>query len=219
MSNLTFSFGIYQEWHLATRLIHQIKKHHPEATAIAIGDGTHNPHFASVCQQLGAIYKSDRRLKLPQYGGLWSLRLFELFLDTTDADILIKLDPDAQLWRKFAFYPDSDWFGTISPVYRHPFARGGCVGFKRHAVERIVRSEILLNPIFTKPRYSYDRYGKHKHSHECQQIELISLQDWILADVSYYLGLSLENWSEVNIQFRGTPQNRDLRYAATHPHI
>lgn len=219
MSNLAFGFGIYQEWHLATRLVHQLKKHHPTASAIAIADGTDNSRFRSLCQKVDVTYIKDRRLKLPQYGGSWTLRLFEAFLTLSDADILIKLDPDTMLWRGFSFYPDSDWFGTISPAYRHPFARGGCVGFKRHAVERIVNSEILLNPVFTKPRYSYDRYGKHKHSHECHSTERLSLQDWILADVGYYLDLSLEPWSEVDIQFRDTPDNGDLRYAATHPHV
>jgi hypothetical protein len=110
MSKLAFGFGIYQEWHLATRLVHLLKKHYPDATVIAIADGTHNSDFDRLCQDLGIIYKCDRRLKLPQHGGLWMLRLFQAFLDLTDADIQIKLDPDTLLWRKFAFYPDSDWF-------------------------------------------------------------------------------------------------------------
>lgn len=214
---LCFVFGIYTEWHLARRLAAQIRTFYKGAPIIALADGTNDPDFAMSCDSLGINFLCGDRLKLPQFGGEWSQRLFLEFLKT-DSSTLIKLDPDTCLWRQFSYIPNADWFGSLGSSYKYPYPRGGCVGFRRAAVEKIVASELLLAEVYKCESFSYDRYGYWRWLHENHLGEAIALQDWILADVGQKLGLRVADWDEVNIQFRQIPDNPDLKWAATHPH-
>lgn len=213
---IAFVFGVYNEWSLASRLVNQIRTLYPQAPAIAICDGTFNADFAQLCDLKGISFIASDRIKLPQFGGAWSQRLFTEFLKT-DADILIKLDPDTYLWRCFTSFPDTDWFGTQANKYLYPYPRGGCVGFRRKCIERFIASNLLGHPKYKNHIFAYDRYGRWGWEHDLKQTEPISLQDWVLADVAHQLKLKLGDWSEVNIQFRQIVANHGLRWAATHP--
>lgn len=214
--SIAFYFAIYHEWDIGARLIRQIRFFYPTAPIIVIADGTFNSEFASLAKNYNVFFILGDRLKPLKNGGKWWERACNAFLELTKADILIKVDPDTCLWRKFKFFPNSDWFGTIQQNSTYPFPRGGCKGIQREAINRIVKSGFLKNSQFTNKIYSYDRFGKHKYIYENIPQELLINEDLILADVAYKLKFSLANWSEVNIEWRRPPFVSG--FAATHPH-
>lgn len=213
---IAFYFAIYHEWLLATRLIKQIRKFYPNVPIITIADGTFDPDFAALGREYNIIFIQGERLKLLEHGGKWWERACTTFLELTTADTLIKIDPDTCIWRKFDFFPDADWFGSIERNMLYPFPRGGCKGIRRKAIERIIESKLLESPRFKHKFYAYDRFGRFKYPHEnFPEIALVN-EDLVLSEVAYQLKFSIANWTEVNIQFRHCPAIKN--FAATHPH-
>lgn len=214
--SIAFYFAIYHEWKLASRLIKQVRNFYPDTPIIAIADGTFDSEFAVLSKSYNITFIQGKRLKLLEYGGKWWERAFIAFLELTTADILIKLDPDTCIWRKFNYYPDTDWFGTIEHNMLHPFPRGGCKGLQSSAIEKIISSKLLESSQFKHKFYEYDRFGKFKYPHESIPKIALGNEDLILSEIGYRLKFSLANWTEINIQLRKAPLIKN--FAATHPH-
>ncbi len=201
---IAFVINVWNDQHLALRLVKQIREHFDQP-ALIIGDGV------TIIPELNEITlaRSFNRVK-DQRTGYWTQRYLQIALQTS-ADVIIKLDPDAQIWRKFT-PPQADWFGTLSNT--KAFVRGGCCGFSRAAAEKVCRSGLLYK---TYP-YIYQRYGKYKWPHEEFSEEPLSSQDNIMRRVMAILDIQPTEWPEVLILGNDgiVPERGD--YAATHPH-
>jgi hypothetical protein len=213
-----FFFPVYDDTHLCTRLISEIRRVYPAADVIAVSDGAiaDRQRFKRVCDRSGVIFiETQQRLKVPDYGALWLQRLFEHALARSRAEVLIRTEGDTRLHRGFDGFPDGDVAGTLSEQ-SPKFPRGGCVMWQRAALKRVVGSGLLGDSKYKDRFYSYTRYGKWRHEGEKEDWTPILCSDRVVADVIQRLSLKLSEWEEVNILFRGIPETAG--YAATHPH-
>lgn len=217
---LSFLFHVYRDELFAHRLVNQIKEYCKGADILAIFDGEFNPKFADFLRQEKIDYFAGENLKSKQ-GGLWCQRYHEFFLTQSEADVLIKIDPDTYIHRPLKSIPEADIFGAINQNPGLPIhVRGGFCGFKRSASELLVESKIFYDPFYRSAQFWYPRYGHWKFFDEGWQTEWITLTDPIVGHAAAKLGLTVKSWAEVQggICFRErVPDNSDLRYLATHP--
>lgn len=211
-----FVFTFFDDIVLAQRLIRQLRQFYPTADILAIADGVRPAAFAAYAQINAVQYLEGERLKPRASGGQWTHRYLELFLAQSSADVLIKLDPDSFVYRAFEAFPAStkaDLFGNLKTNHLQQVqVRGGCVGYQRTAVQRLVSSKLLLEDQYRNAsKYTYRRLPADP---------LLTLQDAIVADVAQRLGLALAEWADVAIvSGNETPvDNAALTYAVTHPH-
>ena len=217
--NLCFVFSVYRDEPLAIRLMADIRRAYPEADIICIPDGPADISLLNACRYYRVMRFLGCRLKTLEYGGAWLHRLLALPLMFSGADVIIKLDPDTRIHRRFEAVPEADWFGQLrSTAFYLPIIGGGCMGFSREFAERVLVSEYLLDPLYKDKRFAYQRYGRYRQPGETASDEWIALTDWIIADVAHRLGVERISWREVLINFR-EPLPVDLSpWAATHPH-
>lgn len=200
-------------------LLEEIGQTNPGADIICISDGADFPEMERTIAQRCLFVKCDR-VKLPHYGGLWTKRYMQHYLTLSHAPYLLKIDPDSKVDRSVGVLPNALVFGCTIVLAGLRRIRGGCAGFSRDGVRLLLTSGLLddgkykIDPNATYPRYSYWR-----KSFEPINEEVISLQDFIVADVCDRLSIELHDWSsEVNILFReGCAINPLQQYAIVHP--
>lgn len=215
-----FVFPVYDDQELVLRLIADLRQLYPDANLICVSDGAiEDQEFAEQCDRASVnLIQTSQRLKLPEFGGLWLERLLSYALEHSQAETIIRTEGDTKFWRTFSNIPDADIAGNLSFRYGFRFARGGCVALKRSAIAQILNSEFLRDSEYcNNPKYSYQRYGKFRYADEEIDNSPILLSDLVLGSVADRLELSIEQWNEVNIQFRGAAAPIH-NYAATHPH-
>jgi hypothetical protein len=182
--------------HEVVLLVKQLKKLYPAATLLQFDD-------------------KASRLKLPKFGGQWTLRFLTAFL-ATDCDVLVKIDPDTEARRAVTTFPDADLFGNcvVGQVL------GGAMGFSRAGAQKIVDSGVLSDAKYKAPAFTYQRYmGKNLKPGEPYNSAAISCQDKIMADVITRLNLKTAQWDEVLVfaEWWAKPNSGD--YAFVHPKV
>lgn len=217
-----FVFPVYRDEDLVRRLIIDLKRLYPASRLVCVADSPFpDLNFVRFAEQNQVIFLPGKRLKLPEFGGLWLERLLSHALQyCTGADI-IRTEGDARFWRQFRSRPEAEIAGTLNYRYGYDFPRGGCVYLRRTAIVKILASGILRHDRYRdNPRYQYYRYSRQFcYADERLDLRPILLADLILGDVIQRLNLSLSDWSDVSIQFRDRPpDNSDLKFAVTHPH-
>ncbi len=176
--NMTFAITTYQEpAELVAKSVAALKASYPDASIVQLSDLPPN------------------RLKLPQFAGAWTLRWMEASLKT-NADVIVKVDPDTRAYKAVTEFPKTDIFGQVAKngVYYNlkGVIHGAAIGFQRSAVQKIVDSGLLFDKKYTASPYLYTRDEK----------EAISLQDPIVHDVAIRLGLTMGSWDGLQIQTR-----------------
>jgi len=176
--NITFAITSYQEpAELVAKSVAALKTLYPDASVVQLSDLAPN------------------RLKLPQFAGTWTLRWMQAAL-ATNADVIVKIDPDTRAYKAVTTFPTADIFGQIAKngVYYNlkGVIHGAAIGFQRSAVQKIANSGLLLDKKYTALPYVFSRDEK----------EAISLQDPIVHDVSIRLGLTTGSWEGLQIQTR-----------------
>jgi hypothetical protein len=213
--SFAFVFSFFDDETLAKRLIRQLRQFYPNTDILCQADGVNPPDFSEYAQINTVTYVEGGRLKPRTFGGQWTQRYLNLFLQQSTADVLIKVDPDSYIHRAFTDLPESlqaDLFGNLKTNHLGQVqVRGGCVGYQRAAVQKLVESNLLLEAKYRDAtRYSYRRKPDDP---------LLSLQDAIMADVAQQLQLQLHPWPEVRIYAgnEAPPANPGLQFAITHP--
>jgi hypothetical protein len=220
MPDPCFLFHVYRDELLAERLMTQLRGIYPSADIICISDGRPVSGFFQICTQQRVTYLAGDRLKRMATGAAWVERMITAFLTRSNAETLIKLDPDSQMHRAFKTIPAADWFGQINlKGFYRPRVRGGCMGFSRLLLEKILMSNLLVNPIYGKLPFGYQRYGVFRKHGEAYSDEWIASMDCILADICFRLGVEPVAWKEeICIHFREPLPANLSPYAVTHPH-
>ena len=211
--SFAFVVNVYNDQHLAKRLLEQIKTH-CSCDIIVIGDGV---KLEDYCKQ-GTIWIENERTKAQGQKGLWTQRYLKLFLELTFATHLLRVDPDTCVWRPFML-PGMGITTYLEPSpkrYKYPFVNGGCIGFTRDAAEKIVSSNLLLDDKYEE--FNYLRYKFHKWEHEETSDEKLAFQDWIVGDICHRLNLKLKKWDEIQIFGGNQHIPSPGRFAITHPH-
>lgn len=217
-----FIFPVYDDAPLVLRLIGDLRSHYPESRLICVTDGKIDDlALIEGCDVHSVeLIQTSRRLKLPQFGGLWLERLLSAAIEHTDSPYIIRTEGDTRVWRRFEMLPEADIGGTLEHRYGFDFVCGGCVFFKRDSIIKILASGLLRDEEYcNNSKYSYERYGRHRYSDEAVSYLPVSCADLILGSVASRLKLAISGWGEVNIQFRDLEKLIDSNpYAATHPH-
>jgi hypothetical protein len=145
---------------------------------------------------------AKEHLKTADKAGRWTERYLKAFL-ATDADVLIKVDPDTAVNGTVASFPEADVFGQR---YMGQHVQGGAMGYSRAAAQKIVDSGLLLRAKYTLLEYTY----AHKSGRS------VSCQDRIVGDVVKQLGLSIAPWPAASVLT--FPPKRDTgEFAFVHP--
>src|SRR5262249_37924240 len=121
----------------------RLRQLYAESSVLVVSDGDPDPEIARACATCGAAFTLGERLFGVEHGGAPVQRMLDRFL-TTDADILIKIDPDTDVRRRFTTLPDPSEeavYGTVQSAGegadRLVSIQGGCIIIPRRAAERL----------------------------------------------------------------------------------
>jgi len=203
-----------EDWHLAKRIIGQIKRHEPDADILVIGDGVDISLFRN---DPDIKFLAGERLKLLSCVEKFFKRAYQFLLENSSARCFVQVDPDTCLHRSLSL-PADLCFGTCKQPdgrWQYPLPLGGGLGFCRSLIEVLARSDYFQDPWFSCSDFAYQRFGEYKHAHEEEISGCILSRDKVLGVVLYRLGVDIRPWVTTSIKFRGQP---DLKKSLTHPH-
>ena len=107
---ISFVMHVYQDAALAQLRLSELRSLYPDAEALVIFDGVEAPELENFCSAAKIHVHKGRRLKeSPQ----WIVRMLRLFLATSPAEYLIKIDPDTKWLKPFQVLGTGGIFGTI----------------------------------------------------------------------------------------------------------
>lgn len=220
MKNIAFFMGIYKEQLSARTRIFRLKTLYSQSIIFCISDGIEDPLFESFCSEQGVFYFLGDRLKIKGLGGQWSQRYMQTFLDITpeSVDTLIKIDPgDTGIHRRFNYLPppEVDLFGTLYGGKR-PNICGGCMGYRRKGVQRIIESGLLSATELSSYRRFQPPYQKPGEATEDTQV---TFQDEIVFKVAIQLNLRVEAFADVHASMRRGRPDAENRFALSHPYF
>lgn len=218
MSDICFFFGIYQEYELAKRLVDQLRKFYLDSEIICLADGSYDQDFAQLAISASVQYVQGTRLKLQQFGTAWIARNFQAILALSSAPNVIFLDPDSFILRPFAYLPESEVAGNLIPLPNGSLLlQGGCVFFKRSAIEKVIASQLLADPKYNHPSFGYLRYQlPYLQKNEQPDSAWLISEDLVNTDIINRLGLSIQEWSDVFCRLRELCPDPEF-YAVLHP--
>jgi len=173
----------------------------------------------AIAETGGVKFIPGRNVKGMVHGGRWTLRYMETFLLNSTSDFLVKIDPDSKVKRQITVFPEGpDILGNCFVSYpsRLPYVQGGCIGFPRKTVEKIVTSRRLLSKEFCGPGFCLCP-GK-RDDHNRGDRKLYAFQDAILYSLAMKLGLKIGPWSEISVfSHRLKDQYKPGDFAVIHP--
>jgi hypothetical protein len=180
-----FYFSIFQDEIYAVRLVWQLARYFPLSKVIAISDGPCDSHSMYVASNFNPnlIILQGERLKHAGKGMEFTQRNLSWVLGYSQAEIIVKLDPDTYINRPCRF-PNVDWFGDVKQTgfpflgLNFEFIAGGCMGFRRHIIEMLIESEYLISEQLNKAEGFYDRYVQYKKFGDPNCTDLIHREDY-----------------------------------------
>jgi hypothetical protein len=145
-------FWFVQTYHDLPRLrttLAELRHVYPESEVMVMSDGDPDPEIAPACRHHAASFVLGERLYGIEQGGLLVRRILQAFLDST-ADVLVKIDPDTTVRRRFTVMP-SPLAHSIYGTVQHagfgtnviPSVQGGCIIVPRAAAACIECSSLL----------------------------------------------------------------------------
>lgn len=206
---LLFGCVVYREGpKLLGAFLASVRAHYPDQPIFVISDGMQNPDYPRVCAEYGAEYVLGERLKILDKGGAWWYRHFKKAA-SYPFDFFFKIDPDTRIHRKFRSIPEWELFGSKASTN----IQGGIQGFRRSAVDKIIRSRLLDSPALKNP----ETWTKHDVTREYVRATGQISTDFVLMHVIHQLKMTWGNWEEVDSLWHpDRPFRTDV--AATHPH-
>ena len=188
---LAFYLTTYKDEGLLPRCLGQIRTYYPEAELVVIADGPAHPAAAKWVAEAGGIFVERPRLKLPATGGHFSQHTLCTVLHHTTAPLLVKLDPDSYLARRFKPLPEVPWLAKTRTFRVFDtdllFGLGCCWVLRRETAETLVESGLLLTLLRERGYQSVRRRGG----------EVLYCEDPAVSYCLRELGVLPTEWSEV----------------------
>jgi hypothetical protein len=129
--------------------LERLRKLYPESPALVVSDGDTNPEIERVCHEYAVGFMLRSRLMGVEQGGEPVQKMLEEFLKT-DGHVLIKIDPDTHLRRRFSTVPspgDPSIYGSVQSAgpesNRIRSIQGGCIMVPRQAAMLLANSTLL----------------------------------------------------------------------------
>jgi hypothetical protein len=183
----------YRDVSRLRRTLARLRTLYPESQVLVVSDGDADPAIAQACRSHSVKFALRARLMGVEQGGEPVQKMLEAFL-MTDADILIKIDPDTNIRRRFSRMPastDSSLYGTVQssgPESNNILSiQGGCIIIPRQAAMLLVDSSLLESERLKPPalewavnKLSIDRATSGLTSHDwtlgwsCRELDLLS---------------------------------------------
>jgi hypothetical protein len=218
---ITFFMYTYRDYDLGRECLRRLRAHYPEARLIVRSDGHHEPRYSALARGLRFDYREGPRLFGVECGGALVQAMLDAYLDEPTA-WLIRIDTDSRVHRRLRWLPEEDCvFGTLehfSQVSREaldpPNVQGGCLGLTLGAARALRASRVFEDPALLDPRSTWA---------VCRDIVLRAESGLVSFDflVRYgcmRVGVPVREHPEVRSVWRGNVDNRDSKYAITHPH-
>jgi len=216
-SELTFYLPVYRNYELADACLGRLRTHFPTVRVIIRSDGDDDPRYAVLAARHGAECRAETRLFPVENGGAAVARMFELFLERPSR-FIFKIDPDTVVHRRFSCLPTrSGHFGTVMSAEGSLAIQGGCMGLTIDAVRRIDQSGLLRHPDLKNPKIRRDESSYWRILARRAERCGLSSFDWTLGWVTSELEIPVFEFPEVRSTWKTPVDNRDLRYAITHP--
>lgn len=145
----------YRDLPKLRQTLSRLRALYPETPVLVVSDGDPDPRIKQACDLHSVEYRLQPRLYGVEHGGALVQQLLEAFL-ATDADILIKIDPDTDVRRRLSLMPlptDASIYGTVQSAgtRRGPSIQGGCIIAPRRAAMILVNSGLLLSDRLKPP--------------------------------------------------------------------
>jgi hypothetical protein len=187
------------------RTLARLRQLYAESQVLVVSDGDPVPAIARACAAHGAAYALGERLFGVEHGGAPVQRMLDRFL-TTDADILIKIDPDTDVRWRFTTMPDPSEAAVYGTVQSAGTAgerslvsiQGGCIIVPRRAAEQLASSALLLSDRLEPPAivWAVSAYSRARAAAG------LTSYDWTLGWACRELGLPSRDHPEVFSRYR-----------------
>jgi hypothetical protein len=147
----------YRDLPRLRKTLASVRTFHPDSEVLVVSDGDPDPDIHRACRVNSASFTLRSRLYGVEHGGELVQRILESFL-ATDADILVKIDPDTNVRRRFSVMPsrlEAAIYGTVesagSSSSRMTSIQGGCIIVPRQAAIRLATSGLLASERLKPP--------------------------------------------------------------------
>jgi hypothetical protein len=194
----------YRDLPRLNRTLARVRTLYASSHVFVVSDGDEDPEIRDTCGRFAAGYTLRSRLFLVEHGGESVHQMLQAFA-ATDADFVIKIDPDTNVRRRFSVMPnpiDSSIYGTVQSSGIGPdrlmSIQGGCIIIPRRAATLIVASGLLKSERLKPPALAW---AVNKLSLDRAAAGLTS-QDWTLGWACRELGLACRPHPEVYASHR-----------------
>ena len=199
----------------------RLRRVYSDSEALVVSDGDPDPEIEKVCREHSVGFALRPHLFGVESGGESVQQMLDAFL-TTDADILIKIDPDTHIRRRLTRMPlptDPSLFGSVQysgdGSKRLVSIQGGCIIIPRLAARLLRNSFLLESPRLKPPAIEW---AVNKLSLDRAASGLTS-QDWTLGWACRELGVQCKSHPDVYSNYRPRLIDgvRKGRAAVSHP--
>jgi hypothetical protein len=211
----------YRDLPRLRRALASLRKVYPESQVLVVSDGDPNPEIKEACDGHSVGFMLRPRLFGVEQGGEPVQKMLEVFL-ATDADLVIKIDPDTHIRRRFSHMPsarDSSLYGTPqsqgSESNRIISLQGGCIIVPREAAIVLASSVILKSERLKPPALEWTVAD----GLIARAASGLTSYDWTLGWACRELGLRSRRHPEVFSRYQPSLIDclRDRGAAVSHP--
>jgi hypothetical protein len=145
----------YRDLPKLRQTLSRVRALYPDTPVLVVSDGDADPRIKQACDLYAVEFRLRPRLYGVEHGGALVQQLLEAFL-STNADILIKIDPDTDVRRRLSLMPlpvDTSIYGTVQSAgsKRAPSIQGGCIIVPRRAASLLAGSALLMSERLKPP--------------------------------------------------------------------
>lgn len=194
----------YQDLSRLRVALAKLRTLYPESQVLVVSDGDPDPRVEQACRQHSAEFTLRPRLFAVEHGGEPAQRMLEAFL-RTDADLLIKIDPDTDVRRRFSRMPprtDTSLYGTVQVVGAKSnnltSIQGGCIILPRHAAMLLANSALLESERLKPPALEWAVNAMSV----ARAASGLTSYDWTLGWACRELGIPSRDHPEVFSRYR-----------------
>ncbi len=204
------------------KCLEYLRASYPDSRVVLLVDGDTTNDYANIAAQYNAELVLGEHLMKFDTCHAYVERLLLQALKGGER-YFFRIDPDARIWRRFSWLPNSDCeFGTLETItaaykdkIRHPpNIQGGCLGLTRGVIERILESNVLSHErCVEQARNGWVRNKDCEHSMAAK----LMLDDFIISWAVDVAGFPITQHPEIASYWREVTENGNLQFAVTHP--
>jgi hypothetical protein len=211
----------YRDLPRLRKTLARLRTLYPESQVLVTSDGDTDPEIKHACEEHAVEFTLRGRLFGVEEGGEPVQRMLDAFLET-EADVLIKIDPDTNVRRRFSVLPspaDSCLYGTVQSASlgaNHLTSiQGGCIIIPRRAATLLANSLLLTSDRLKPPALEWAVTDASRSRADSG----LTSYDWTLGWACRELGLLAKDHPEVFSRHRPSLADAvtENRVAVSHP--